>query len=418
MAAVDNPQTADAMRAGRVTPDLATYFGAAGAADPDATGDLLDLVDNGASLGEVKDEAERRRREAEGEDHKARARARAKAARFTKHWNKDEMFFFMLGVPLDDGARILAHLDVELDHVIKATRDDPARGTWENCRADAATNLLTGTTAAPPSAAGSDGPWDEGSSSTSAADAPDPRHTKTTQPENGATDAGHGPGGRPQRDQGDLFASPASAPQDTGDGPPGSSPPTATRDAAPPPTRARPTSRSRSRSGPPLKNTPSGRIVARLDVAHLWGQPGEATCEIAGIGTVSLEAMKAALPEPWVQLVITRGRDVLNVTNIGRGADLWQQAALDWTMPRCTDIGCPRDLNLQNDHRAPWTEEHITELSNIDPLCPWSHYLKTHRGYALEAGTGRRRLLPPDDPDHPNNRMSDNRANGLLADQA
>jgi hypothetical protein len=165
-----------------------------------------------------------------------------------------------------------------------------------------------------------------------------------------------------------------------------------------------------------LKGTPSGRLVARLDVAHLWGQAGEATCEIAGIGTVSLEAMAAALPEPWVQLVITRGKDVVNVTNIGRGADLWQQAALDWTIgPRCTDSRCNRKARIQNDHRTPWAEEQITELHNLDPLCKRGHYLKTHHGWALEAGTGRRRLLPPTDPDHPNNQNSRNERESVSA---
>jgi len=144
-------------------------------------------------------------------------------------------------------------------------------------------------------------------------------------------------------------------------------------------------------------------MIARLDVAHLWGQPGEATCEIAGIGTVSLDAMRAALPEPWVQLVITRDKDVLNATDIGRSTDLWQQAALDWTIgPHCTDLGCNRTARIQNDHRVPWTEEQITELTSLDPLCGRGHHLKTHHRWALVEGTGRRPLVPPHDPRHPN----------------
>jgi hypothetical protein len=143
-------------------------------------------------------------------------------------------------------------------------------------------------------------------------------------------------------------------------------------------------------------------MVARLDVAHLWGEPGDTTCEIAGIGTVSLDALKAALPEPWVQLVITRGKDVANVTNIGRGADLWQQAALSWThRGRCSNLACNRKIQIQNDHRTPWNDEQVTELPNLDPLCTPDHRKKTHQRWALVEGRGRRAFVPPEDPRHP-----------------
>ncbi|MFN8019629.1 MAG: hypothetical protein U0P45_16120 [Acidimicrobiales bacterium] len=49
------------------------------------------------------------------------------------------------------------------------------------------------------------------------------------------------------------------------------------------------------------------------------------------------------------------------------------------------------------DHNLPWAQDPRTKLDNIDPLCPHHHQLKTHHGWHLEAGTGRRRFLPPND---------------------
>jgi hypothetical protein len=381
-----------ALNEGRVSPEQAKAIGAAGQADPEATEDLLDLADQGAPLGELNEEAERIRREAEGEAHKAKARARAHAGRFARSWTKDEMFFLLLGVPVDVGAELLAHLDVERDHVFAQDRRDGTKGTFENRSADALVNLICGRSAA-----------DEA--------APPARHDPMPAPEPARAPT---PDGEPDDDpdQQDLFSGPhrsagddaepdepaapgtptpgPSDPRPAGGGA-GGSPPTS---GAPPP--------ARRRSGPPRKSEASGRMVARLDIAHLWGAPGDTTCEIAGVGTVSLDALRAALPDPWVQLVITRGKDVLNVTNIGRGADLWQQAALDWThRGRCSNIACSRTVQIQNDHRVPWADEQVTELPNLDPMCIPDHRKKTHRGWELVEGTGRRAFVPPDDPRHP-----------------
>jgi hypothetical protein len=45
---------------------------------------------------------------------------------------------------------------------------------------------------------------------------------------------------------------------------------------------------------------------------------------------------------------------------------------------------------------------HETVLDNLDRLCPRCHRRKTHDGWALVPGQGRRPLVPPDDPRHPN----------------
>jgi hypothetical protein len=388
-----------ALQQGDVSPEQAKAIGAAGEADPSATEDLLDLAEQGASLGELNEEAERRRREAEGEQHKAKARARAHAGRFARSWTKDEMFFLLLGVTLEQGAEVLAHLGVEREHVFARDRRNGTHATYENRSADAMVNLITGRTANPAASPDEAAPAPEAT----VPSAPRPKADGEPVDDPDQQDLfGDGAPGVDQptsdgADDPDLRAPLPAPPQPTPPGPSGGSPAGDAAPAPPPPT-------PRPRSGPPLKSTPSGRMVARLDLPHLWASPGEATCDLAGIGTVSLDAMQAVLPDPWVQLVITRGKDVVHATNIGRGADLWQQAALIWTLGgRCSNLGCNRTAQIQNDHRKPWTEDRVTLLPNLDPLCTHDHRLKTHAGWALVEGTGRRPFVPPDHPRHPEN---------------
>ncbi|MGH9228776.1 MAG: hypothetical protein ACRD07_08610 [Acidimicrobiales bacterium] len=109
------------------------------------------------------------------------------------------------------------------------------------------------------------------------------------------------------------------------------------------------------------------------------------------------------LGESILQLVITNGVAVANVTHLGRAPSAAQRIALLWNSPACTVLGCPRlhHRGIQHDHRTPWTAVHETTLDNIDRLCDHHHHLKTRRGWALVPGTGRRPMVPPDDPRHP-----------------
>jgi hypothetical protein len=129
-------------------------------------------------------------------------------------------------------------------------------------------------------------------------------------------------------------------------------------------------------------------------------------CEIAGVGPIPIDAARRLLGESILKLVITNGVAVANVTHLGRGPTMAQRVALLWSSPACTVLGCPRlhGQGIQHDHRTPWTQVHDTTLDNIDRLCGHHHDLKTRRGWALVAGTGRRPMVPPDDPRHPDHR--------------
>jgi hypothetical protein len=129
------------------------------------------------------------------------------------------------------------------------------------------------------------------------------------------------------------------------------------------------------------------------------------TCEIAGLGPISVETARKLLGESILKLVITKGVDVLNVTHLGRGPTMAQKIALLWRQPMCAREGCGRRARLEDDHTFGFeyaTTKH-TRLDETEPMCHDDHDLHTRHGWALVEGTGTRPMVPPDDPRHPKN---------------
>ena len=122
-------------------------------------------------------------------------------------------------------------------------------------------------------------------------------------------------------------------------------------------------------------------------------EPGE-ICEVAGLGPIPVAAARELMADAFIAAVVTRGVDVTTVAHLGRRPTAYQETALEWQAPVCSVAGCPRTVAIEHDHRTPWAEAQTTATDNLDPLCHFHHELKTHRGYRLEPGTGRRRLLP------------------------
>ena len=168
-------------------------------------------------------------------------------------------------------------------------------------------------------------------------------------------------------------------------------------------------------SGGPGINDTAGRpklrylTLLRIDLEALTrGELADGErCEITGLGPIPITTARQLLGESVLKLVITNGVDVVNVTHLGRGVNTAQQIALLWQQPICTRQGCGRRQRLQNDHRVDWAKVHRTELANIEPLCPSDHHLKTHHHWALTNGTGKRPMVPPHHPNHPNNATRD-----------
>ena len=157
----------------------------------------------------------------------------------------------------------------------------------------------------------------------------------------------------------------------------------------------------------PGRLNPRYLALLRVDVEalHRGRVAGDELCEIRGVGPVPVSVAEELLGRSVLHLVITRGVDVLNVTHLGRGPTAAQKIALAWASPGCTVQGCWR-TRTENDHREPWAQTRHTRLDELDPLCDHHHDLKTRSGWALVDGTGKRPMVPPDDPRHPKHRSN------------
>ncbi len=141
------------------------------------------------------------------------------------------------------------------------------------------------------------------------------------------------------------------------------------------------------------------KIIMRVDqTAYFRGHttPGE-LCEITGIGAVPVSTLDRFLTEgAFLAAVVTKGVDVHTVAHLGRGFTAPQRTALEFRDPECAVIDCPRTEGLERDHRTNWADTHHSAVDDADRLCDHHHDLKTYQGWALESGTGKRKLLSPD----------------------
>jgi hypothetical protein len=155
------------------------------------------------------------------------------------------------------------------------------------------------------------------------------------------------------------------------------------------------------------KRVPKPRYLALLQVplaALTRGAvDGEETCEIVGVGPVPVRVARELLGESILKLVITKGVDVANVVHLGRGPTAAQRIAVLWSKPKCANEACSSRF-VELDHRDPWATTHHTTIDEIDPLCKHDHNLKTHHGWLLVEGKGRRAFVPPGHPHHPRTR--------------
>jgi hypothetical protein len=150
---------------------------------------------------------------------------------------------------------------------------------------------------------------------------------------------------------------------------------------------------------------PGTKILVRVDHdALLRGYPlADETCEIAGYGPVAVSAVRDMIDtdDPFLVAIATRGEQVLGVAHLGRRVNAKQQSALEWLYPTCAVEGCMRSTFLENDHREEWARTKLTLLDWSDRVCDHHHALKTHHGWALVTGSGKRAMVAPDDARHP-----------------
>jgi len=326
------PDTERAMRKGRLSPGQAGAVAGAASADPDAEASLLDAAENDTTS-RLKEKAAKAK--AAATDSKTRER-RIRAERSLRtRTDAEGAFCLSLRGPAADGVRLQALLRPFEEQAFRTGRTDGVRDSFENRSYDAFFDLLA--------------------------------HLQA------------------QGREAQPSASPSASPSSQGGPPQTSAEPVApATDPIKPPTR------------PPGGN--NTKVIVLIDhSALIRGHTiaGE-TCEVAGLGPISVATATELMGDAFLAAVVTKGRDVVNVAHLGRGLNAHQRTAVEAMGLRCSNRACNRTIALQIDHRRPYADDPQTKLDNQDPLCPNCHRQKTHHGWHLEPGTGPRRFLPPD----------------------
>jgi hypothetical protein len=158
-------------------------------------------------------------------------------------------------------------------------------------------------------------------------------------------------------------------------------------------------------NGSALPQGADAKIIVRVDhSALIRGRvEGDEVCEIAGIGPVAVSVVRDWMRDAFVAALLTKGTDIRSVVHLGRRFTALQRTAQEWRDPECCVLGCHRSGRLERDHRHDWADTHETRLDSSDRLCSIHHRQKSVDGWMLEPGAGKRRLVPPDHPDHPLN---------------
>jgi hypothetical protein len=145
---------------------------------------------------------------------------------------------------------------------------------------------------------------------------------------------------------------------------------------------------------------PRATVQVRVDASALArgrAVRGE-VCEIPGIGPIPVSAARRLASDSIVRAVVTEGADVTAVAHLGRTVPATLRTALEARDPTCAVPGCDVRDGLEIDHSDPFARGGPTSLENLDRLCRWHHFLKTHRGYRLGGAPGAWTWSGPDPP--------------------
>ncbi|MEE8599886.1 HNH endonuclease signature motif containing protein [Euzebya tangerina] len=145
---------------------------------------------------------------------------------------------------------------------------------------------------------------------------------------------------------------------------------------------------------PARRSARQAKVIVRVDASALrrgWATADE-VCEIAGIGRVSLSAVKQQIPEAHVAYVIQDAEDVA-VAHLGRQVTARQRTAMEARGYQCEVPHCTSDHLLEIDHVTGWAINRTTQLDDLAWLCSFHHSQKTDRGYHLRGSPGARRWV-------------------------
>ena len=115
--------------------------------------------------------------------------------------------------------------------------------------------------------------------------------------------------------------------------------------------------------------------------------PGE-TCEIPGVGPVSVEWVRELLGDAFLTVVIKKGKDITTVAHLGRHIPAELRTALIVGGRECDVEGCNNRGYLELDHKHDHAKRGPTSWWNLHWLCYIHHQRKTR------AACCRRRARP------------------------
>jgi hypothetical protein len=126
-------------------------------------------------------------------------------------------------------------------------------------------------------------------------------------------------------------------------------------------------------------------------------RPGE-TCEIPGVGPVSVEWVRELLGTAFVTAIVKKGKDITTVAHFGRHIPAELRTAMIVSGRECSIAGCSGREYLELDHcEVDYGKDGPAAWWNLTWLCSIHHTRKT-QGWILGSPdpiTGKRRLDPP-----------------------
>jgi 5-methylcytosine-specific restriction endonuclease McrA len=133
------------------------------------------------------------------------------------------------------------------------------------------------------------------------------------------------------------------------------------------------------------RTSPKAAVHVRIDHAALvrGATTADEVCEIPGVGPIPVATARALAEDAWICTLVTDGTDIKAVSSMKRRIPARLRRAVEERDQTCAVPGCDVRDYLQIDHTIPVHERGPTRLDNLDRLCRWHHYLKTHRGYRL-----------------------------------
>jgi hypothetical protein len=124
------------------------------------------------------------------------------------------------------------------------------------------------------------------------------------------------------------------------------------------------------------------------DVPAGTSQPSEATCHVAGLGSIeAATAQKHACDSSMLGAVVDKHGKVLALGRSRRLVTKPLRRALMIRDGMCQYPGCHSTRHLKAHHRVPWIKGGRTDLDNLILLCQW-HHTVVHEGEVVISRDG------------------------------